>query len=219
MTEELWLKSRDLKRLFAHLGRPTQLVQDPHVRRRYRLFGVAAVAHAWSNFELPPILRQALDVAERFADGNATASELQSVRQMIQRNRALAPFSLAACCIIHDEVIFAGYDAAEHAFVEAHGRSEPDAVVANSMANAQFFRDIFGNPFRPVIFNPDWHTSTAVALAEGMYNSRDFSAMPILADALEDAGCDSEDILQHCREPNVTHVRGCWVVDLVLGKV
>ncbi|MBY0459193.1 MAG: hypothetical protein K2V38_17825 [Gemmataceae bacterium] len=79
------------------------------------------------------------------------------------------------------------------------------------------FRDIFGNPFRPVVFLPDWRTSTAVALAAQMYDLRDFSAMPILADALQDAGCDSDDILGHCRGDG-PHVRGCWVVDLVLGK-
>jgi hypothetical protein len=51
-----------------------------------------------------------------------------------------------------------------------------------------------------------------------MYESRDFSAMPILADALQDAGCDSDAILAHCRDVKQVHVRGCWVVDLVLGK-
>ncbi len=79
-------------------------------------------------------------------------------------------------------------------------------------------RDIFGNPFRPVVFDPAWCTSTAVAIAKGMYDSRDFSAMPILADALQDAGCENDDILNHCRDPQQVHVRGCWVVDLVLGK-
>ncbi|MBM3981841.1 MAG: hypothetical protein FJ304_16510 [Planctomycetes bacterium] len=79
-------------------------------------------------------------------------------------------------------------------------------------------RCIFGNPFRPVAFDPAWRTDTAVALARQMYESREFSALPILADALQDAGCDNEDVLNHCREPG-THVRGCWVVDLVLGKV
>lgn len=78
-------------------------------------------------------------------------------------------------------------------------------------------RDIFGNPFRPATFSPPWRTDTAVTLARRMYDSRDFSAMPILADALQDAGCDNDDVLNHCREPG-THVRGCWVVDLVLGK-
>ena len=83
---------------------------------------------------------------------------------------------------------------------------------------SELIRDIFGNPFRPVTFDSSWLTSTTVALAQQMYASRDFSAMPILADALQDAGCENEDILNHCREPNGVHTRGCWVVDLILGK-
>ncbi|MBM3983893.1 MAG: hypothetical protein FJ304_27220 [Planctomycetes bacterium] len=84
---------------------------------------------------------------------------------------------------------------------------------------AAFLRDIFGNPFRPVAFSSEWRTDTALTLARTMYESREFSAMPILADALQDAGCDSDDILNHCRDTAQVHVRGCWVVDLVLGKV
>ncbi|VTS03035.1 Uncharacterized protein (Fragment) OS=uncultured bacterium PE=4 SV=1 [Gemmata massiliana] len=79
--------------------------------------------------------------------------------------------------------------------------------------------DLIGpNPFRPISFFPEWQTDTTTSLARGMYESRDFSAMPILADALQDAGCDNTDILNHCRETSLPHVRGCWVVDLVLGK-
>jgi hypothetical protein len=66
-------------------------------------------------------------------------------------------------------------------------------------------------------FDPSWRTSTAVGLARTMYASCDFAAMPILADALEETGCDSPDVLAHCRA-DTPHVRGCWVVDLVLGK-
>jgi hypothetical protein len=91
------------------------------------------------------------------------------------------------------------------------GREEAMPVLA------AFLRDIFGNPFRPATLDAAWRTPTAVALAGQMYESRDFGAMPILADALQDAGCDSDDILNHCRGPG-PHVRGCWVVDLVLGK-
>ncbi len=83
---------------------------------------------------------------------------------------------------------------------------------------ADLIRCVFGNPFRPVTFDPQWRTSTAIALAKGMYDSRDFSPMPILADALQDAGCENADILNHCRDEKATHVRGCWVVDIVLGK-
>ena len=84
-------------------------------------------------------------------------------------------------------------------------------------SNCELLRDIFGNPFRPARFDPAWRTSTAVALASQMYESREFSAMPILADALQDAGCDNDDVLNHCRGLG-PHVRGCWVVDLMLGK-
>jgi len=81
----------------------------------------------------------------------------------------------------------------------------------------QLFHDIFGNPFRPVAFATSWRTEHSVGLAARMYDDREFAAMPILADAIEEAGCDNADILFHCRESGV-HVRGCWVVDLVLGK-
>jgi hypothetical protein len=79
-------------------------------------------------------------------------------------------------------------------------------------------RDIFGNPFRPLAFNPAWQTLSAINLAQTMYDARDFAAMPVLADALEDAGCAVPNVLAHCRDPKGGHVRGCWVVDLVLGK-
>ena len=92
-------------------------------------------------------------------------------------------------------------------------------VISRELAiHANLLRDIFANPFRPVKFDAPWRTDTAVTLAEQMYASRDFSAMPILADALQDAGCDNDDILTHCRDPRGTHVRGCWVVDLVLAR-
>jgi len=79
-------------------------------------------------------------------------------------------------------------------------------------------RCVFGDPFRPIEFSPDWRTDTALTLARQMYASRNFSAMPILADALQDAGCDNAHILDHCRGGNLGHIRGCWACDLVLGK-
>ena len=80
-----------------------------------------------------------------------------------------------------------------------------------------FVRDIFGNPFRPVTFDPRWRTSDVLGLARAIYDDRAFDRMPILADALMDAGCADEQVLGHCRGDG-PHVRGCWVVDLVLGK-
>lgn len=82
---------------------------------------------------------------------------------------------------------------------------------------ASFLRDIFGNPFLPVACSPQWRTDIAVAMARKMDESRDFSAIPILTDALEEAGCSDAAILEHGRGPG-PHVRGCWVIDLLLGK-
>jgi hypothetical protein len=78
-------------------------------------------------------------------------------------------------------------------------------------------RDIFGNPFRPVALDPRWLTSTVLDLGNVIYQERAFDRMPILADALMDAGCDSDEIIIHCRDDG-PHVRGCWVVDLLLAK-
>ena len=88
--------------------------------------------------------------------------------------------------------------------------------VANE-TRVVLLRDIFGNPFRPVPFDSLWRTSDAAELARQMYENRDFTGMPVLADALQEAGCGNDDILNHCSGAG-QHVRGCWVVDLVLGK-
>lgn len=112
---------------------------------------------------------------------------------------------------------------------------DPEAASAETQrhrALADLFRDIFGNPFRAVTIDRRWLTSTVVDLAGAIYEERQFGRMPILADALMDAGCDDADVLQHCRgsvapsspfaprpEPPIAHTRGCWVVDAVLGKV
>ena len=82
---------------------------------------------------------------------------------------------------------------------------------------ADLLREIAGNPFRPHSVDPRWLTSTAVALAQTIYDQRAFDRLPILADALEEAGCDGPELLAHCRGDG-PHVRGCWAVDLVLGK-
>jgi hypothetical protein len=84
-------------------------------------------------------------------------------------------------------------------------------------SQCNFLRDIFGNPFRPVAINDTWLTANVVGIAQAIYDDRAFERLPILADALEDAGCTSADILDHCRQPG-EHVRGCWVIVAVWGK-
>ncbi|MBP3955563.1 hypothetical protein J8F10_09745 [Gemmata sp. G18] len=90
-------------------------------------------------------------------------------------------------------------------------------LVEEQKHQAMLVREVFGNPLHSVVFSPDLCTNTVLTLAQQMYEGREFSAMPILADALQDAGCDDTDVLDHCRGSG-PHVRGCWVVDLILGK-
>jgi hypothetical protein len=92
-----------------------------------------------------------------------------------------------------------------------------DARRREARAQARMVREILGNPFRPIAFNPRWRTADTLGLARGIYEDRAFDRMPLLADALMDAGCADEQVLGHCRGEG-PHVRGCWVVDLVLGK-
>lgn len=92
---------------------------------------------------------------------------------------------------------------------------EKETTVRSEIA--QLVRDIFGNPFRPVEFSAAWRTPTTIALAQQMYESRDFTSMPILSDALEEAGCENAEVLNHCRN-GLSHVRGCWVMDRILAR-
>ena len=92
------------------------------------------------------------------------------------------------------------------------GRREPPLP-----GRADLLRDIFGNPFCPVTSDLSWLTSNVIDLAQGIYADHAFECMPILGDALEDAGCDNADILNHCRQPG-EHVRGCFCLDLILNK-
>ncbi len=94
------------------------------------------------------------------------------------------------------------------------------ALQAELEVNAWFLsclRCIFPNPFRRIVADPTWLSPTARSIAEAIYRDCAFDRLPILADALEEAGCTNPDILLHCRTPG-EHARGCWVVDLVLGK-
>jgi len=92
-----------------------------------------------------------------------------------------------------------------------------DAEAPERLCQAELLREIFGNPFRSITIDPRWQTSTVVDLARSIYEGRAFDKMPILANALMDAGCDSEEIINYCRQAG-EHVRGCWVVDLLTAR-
>ena len=98
--------------------------------------------------------------------------------------------------------------------------AEGEANDRENRAQAALLLDVFGNPFRLAQVNPHWlawNEGTIPKIARSIYDARAFEDLPILADALLDSGCDDEAIISHCRTPG-PHVRGCWVIDLLLGK-
>jgi hypothetical protein len=214
--------------------------------RKLRLFACACY-HRISTVLPDHAARAAVEVAERFADGRTSWAELQDAESRIRalyaelepvwrasvgdERAALAPTHTAlglAMVIAWKEAQKAAYYASSNAYLGVATIANPGVGTSDAgfgavqlseeRAQCELLRDIFGDSFRPVAFDPAWRTDTVLSLARQMYDARDFSPMPILADALQDAGCDSEGVLNHCRDTNQLHVRGCWVVDSVLGK-
>jgi len=175
---------------------------------------------------------RAAEVSENFADGLVRESEFRAAYDIAVQGYYAADQILDL--IINERLPRSGINRTEREIFAAiltcavtasrlqranlrnnldYGANTPSDLETQS----NLLRDIFGNPYRKVKLTRKWLTSTVVLLARQMYETRDFSPMPILADALQDAGCDNEDILNHCRQPG-EHVRGCWVVDLLTGR-
>ncbi len=229
MTEAKWLACVEPEPMLEFLlGRASD--------RKLRLFGVACCRRIWSLISNDGS-RNSIETEERFQDGSASSAERSAARAVAQTACRI----VSSCNSYREPRVFAiraAYhvsskgrvavrhiaDNAARARAVSTGPTDPWKIYKRAALHDEMLeqcgllRDIFENPFRTLSFSPDWCTSTAVALAAQMYESRDFGAMPILADALQDAGCDNADVLDHCRDANVPHVRGCWVVDLVLGR-
>jgi hypothetical protein len=214
MSEEEWLRSADPKAMLHR--RPMDFS-----RRKLCLFACACCRRAGELFDADS--QKLVEVAEDVADGVANPEQLKGPSQpLIERivGDAYSRETIGAR---------AAFDAANAIWV-THPRSAVTCADFSSVYASMFdengpaeqadlLRDIVGNPFRLAVVNRLWIGSNVMAVAQSIYADRVFDRLPILADALEDAGCDNADILNHCRQPSPTeHVRGCWVVDLVLGK-
>ena len=218
MTEVEWLTCDDPLRMLG-------LLAGCAAERKLRLFTIASARLAWNHFT-DNIMREAVVAAERCADGVSWAEELRqfcSAMHQLPLDRGEAAGANVFETWTHEEL--AAYFSVQKATAAGCGLQKlatslgwPYTLVLTGAQQPALLRDIFGNPFRPVAFDPAWRTDTAVSLARTMYESREFYGMPHLADALQDAGCDSDAILSHCRDANQVHVRGCWVCDLVLGQ-
>jgi hypothetical protein len=185
-------------------------------QRKLRLFAVACCYRVGSL--LTGDDHSGLVTIERFADGLASPVELaevfsREINPAVTAALTDAALSAATCARLRGDA----------AGDRSHPMGQGDCLAAEigeGKEQCRLLREIFGNPFRPVVVDPRWLTSTVLGVARGIddpHEDRAFDRLPILADALEDAGCDDADILTHCRGDG-PHVRGCWVVDLILGK-
>lgn len=222
MTEEEWLQSTKPPAMLRHLGTKAS-------ERKLRLLACACCRCIW-DFIDDERSRMAVLVAERYADGLATEAERFGASSEAYTSLGSAWSSArqaAAATVAATPYLVANLNAGTVSVAIAQNRltgscgwksayRKQDFIGARGK-EAILLRDIFGNPIRYVTIDPSWRTSTVTALTQAIYADRASDLMPILADALEDAGCTHQAILGHCRGPG-PHVRGCWVVDLILGK-
>ena len=196
--------------------------------RKLRLFGCACCRRVWSLLSRKS--RKSLVIAERYSDGEVSGSELflayfrAGLKAKVEnrRDETAEGTAMSAVAWVCDPPMFDSLSMAVEMGVELAAASESYPIDPDRLADARRkqvspLRCIFGNPFHPVSLNPSWQTSAMTGSADCIYKERRFQDLPKLADYLEDMGCTNEDILNHCRKPN-EHVRGCWVVDLILGK-
>jgi hypothetical protein len=222
MTEQEWLECENVADVFR-----VESLWGKVTDRKCRLFAVACCRRI-RNLIQDQSVWEAVEVAEAQADAFPLESELDDAGTAIMEYIDSLPdepdsatfwaaTAVGTCASTRGEQLV--YDTAHHCSLAVKGDQSgtPANVTEESQAQCRLLRDITGNPFRPVTLNPTWLTSTVKQLAQSIYDERAFDRMPILAHALEDAGCDNADILSHCRQPG-EHLRGCWVVDLVLGK-
>jgi hypothetical protein len=256
MTETEWTSAVSCHPMLAYLGARAG-------DRKRRLFACACCQRYWNWVEGTPAARvievaeafadglateDELRAARKNADATATQfyalyGERFEVRPYVVHMHASACAAAATPPSYRPAINTFATSAATYAAqtyansvgerIEPVGDAWRERKRAEDAVQASVLRDIIGNPFRTVAFDPLWRTTDVVLLARGIYEERAFDRMPILADALQDAGCNSDDLLDHLRDPAlvprehpagasgpppVAHARGCWALDLALGK-
>ena len=233
MDEATWLNERHNAQAMVWVLRGTKVTRTKAGKRKLRLFACACCRLTWGLLT-DSLLRQAIEVAERFAEGQASKDELQGAYKSAMRLLgAVTPGT------DHREataVSMAGHVAHPGAFDAAfYMTARPITPGANGAwdtgmeaAICGLLRCVFGNPFRsspplpPAVLA--WNDRTVPRLAEAAYDDRrlpegtlDPGRLAVLADALLDAGAEDDTLIEHLRSP-IPHVRGCHAVDLILGR-
>jgi hypothetical protein len=219
MTEEEWLKNE------TDHSEMHQFIVTRTTSRKMRLFSCACVRLVHKKIgdkSRPDMLNLVIEI-EKFADGGLSKAGLRRAkkRMMQERQTLVDEDSQSSNWGAFWLTEVAASNNAFLAVLAEWNRLSDDLLITEPtewLTVKALLRCIAGNPFRPLAFNPSWRTANTLGLAEAIYADRAFDRLPILADALEEAECDHPDVLAHCRD-DCPHARGCWVVDLILGKV
>src|SRR6185437_4325687 len=235
--EEEWLVETDLQKMLFLLG---------HERdRRLRVFACGCCRRVWHLLS-DGRSRRAVEVAERYADAQADDEDLRLAiissaniaEVFVSHSTMPAEEARSSAAFAALSVTYSGAKAADYAsssavsaiFHAATAASAPSAAAVRDAERARqicLLRDIFSYLLRPIVISPRWrrwNNAAVTHLAQAAYDERilptgtlDNTRLAILADALEEAGCTDEQILSHLRSGG-EHYRGCWVIDLLLGK-
>jgi len=213
MTEAKWVRSCDHLAMLAYLH-----AKGVDSFRKYRILLVA-----YCRVFLPVLFadertRHAIETAEEYSDGSVDKAELARWKRAALKAVEWQPrLDIAIRLVTH---VLPMRQAMEFPYFcfrpwRSSNYNRPTPVQRRRLGH--IIRDVFGNPFRPVIPDPYWLSTTVVGLAQTIYFGRLFDHLSVLADALEDAGCDNPAILGHLRGSG-PHCRGCWCLDLLLEK-
>lgn len=200
----------------ANPGPMLEFLKGKASERKLRLFAAACCRQSTDGMK-DGGNRRAVEAAELFADEKISAEDLAAARKTAASwigNVAATHAIHAASRVVQSLGEEAGMAAAKAAGLGHFGSRDYSAAHD---AQAELLREIFGNPFRSISFDPAWLTSKVIRLAQSIYDDRAFDRLPAFADVLEQAGSLDQEKLNHCRGSG-PHVRGCWVLDLVLGK-
>ena len=222
MTEAKWLTCNDPQPMLVFLrGQASE--------RKLRLFEVACCRSIW-HLLTDERSRRLVEVAEQYADGHPKppgpleSAAMEAVSRFPTQSALFAAARTAVMTIWDyspDSLHYmnSSYPPMVRDALAVAGNTA-EAVPSEPPVQAALLRDIFGNPFRPISLDSawlSWNDATIPRLAQAVYNDRAFDRLPILADALEQAGCEDADILAHCRSDG-PHVKGCWAMDLILRR-
>jgi hypothetical protein len=210
MTEDDWLTCADPNLLL-------DLLDGRASARKLRLFACACCRRVKRLLDEQAL--RAIEVAERYADGDLSTEALRAARLAANPDRT-RPYrweETVALAAVREATCPPSREAARRAANAAAAAARSSVSDDESYWQSRFVRDIFGNPFRPVAVDPAWRTADVAALARALYDEGDFGLdqMAVLADALEEAGCADAEVREHCHSL-AGHVRGCWLLDELL---